>query len=171
MAAALPVVGGMVSAYGAMKQGVDQYSSLNQQADLAIQNAAEAEAKGKYDASRQQVIAGQKQGTAIAAFGASGVRTDSGSVTAVLGASAQNAELDRLNILHGADVRATNYTNQANLDRFGAESALKGSYFQAAGNVLGSAGKVFGNSQSANNPVNSDSDTMAGGGESAANYA
>jgi hypothetical protein len=57
----------------------------------------------------------------------------------VVQASHQNAELDRLNILHGADIRAINYENQAAMDKFGADSAIKGSYWSALGSITGGA--------------------------------
>jgi len=131
MAAAVPLVGGAIGAYGAIQQGQMTSDSLNQQADSLTQQAAEAEKKGEYDAMRQQIIAGRKIGAAEAAFAASGVSGDSGSAMAVLQASHMNAELDRLNIIHGAHVRAINYRNQATLNRYGAASAIQGSYWRA----------------------------------------
>lgn len=148
MAAALPVVGSAVSAYGALQAGQSTSQALNAQADLAIQNAQEAEDKGQFDANRQMLIAGKRIGESTAAYGAAGV-TESGSVVAVHQSSMANAELDRLNILHGADVRAIQYRNQAAMNRYGAESAIKGSYWQAAGYLTQGLVKTVANNQGA----------------------
>lgn len=151
-----------ISAKGEITQGKMTAASLNNQADNLMTQAQEAEDKGKYDAMREQLIAGQKIGTSIAAYGASGVSQNSGSVLDVVQASHQNAELDKLNILHGADVKAINYQNQASMNRFGAQSTLYGAYFAALGKMTGGAIKAASNSRSAS-PGGS-----SGGGEEAA---
>ena len=133
MAAAVPLIGAGISAYGDIQQGQMTSDTLNRQADNLSAQAREAEQKGQYDAMREQVIAGQKIGTTEAAYGASGVTSNSGSVMDVVAASHQNAELDRLNILHGADIRAINYQNQASMNRYGGASAVMGSYWKALG--------------------------------------
>jgi hypothetical protein len=135
--AAAPIVAGGISAYGAIQAGQSTADSLNAQADIAMKNADEALAQGKYNAARQSAVADNKIGASIAAYGASGVATNYGSAAEVIGAGARNAELDRLNILHGADVKAINYRNQAAMDRYGADSAIKGSYWQALGDISG----------------------------------
>ena len=135
MAAAIPIAGAALSAYGAVQQGSMTSDSLNEQARYLTAQAQESKAKGQYDAMRQQVVADHRIGASIAAYGASGVQQNSGSVLSVLQASHMNSELDRLNILHGADVRAINYYNQASMNRYGAQSALLGSYWKALGSL------------------------------------
>lgn len=132
MAAAMAVAGG-IKAIGSVLAGQSTANSLNAQADLQMQNAQEAERQGAYDASRSMYLAHQKIGDIEAGYGASGVTSNSGSVLDVLGASAANAELDRLNILHGADVKKIQYENQASIARAGAASAITGSYWSALG--------------------------------------
>jgi len=127
------IVGTGLSVYGAIQQGQMTSDTLNTQAQNLDAQAKEAESKGQYDAMREQLISGQKIGTSVAAYGASGVAGNSGSALDVIQASHQNAELDRMNILHGADIRAINYENQASMDRYGAQSAKLGSYWQALG--------------------------------------
>ena len=131
--------GGVLSAYGDIMQGQMTSQSLQAQAKLQEEQANEAGEAGQFNAARSMLISGQKIGQSIASYGASGVTQGSGSVQDVLGASAANAELDRLNILHGADIKAINYNNQASLDRYGADSALQGSYWKAAGSIEQSA--------------------------------
>jgi hypothetical protein len=128
---------GGISAYGAIQSGQMTSQSLNAQADYALQNAAEAEAQGAFDANRQSLVSASKIGTQQAALGASGVSSGYGSGANILAASASNAEMDRLNILHGADIKAINYQNQAALDRYGGASAVQGSYWKAAGDLTG----------------------------------
>lgn len=144
MAAAIPVAGAAISAYGDVQQGQMTSDTLNKQADNLTQQAAEAESKGQYDAMRSGMLATQRIGTATAAYGASGVGAGSGSVLDVTQAAHQNAELDRLNILHGADIRAINYDNQASMDRFGGESAVMGGYWKALGALSMGAVKADG---------------------------
>lgn len=174
MAAALPIVGAGISAFGALQQGKMTSDSLNNQANNLQAQSDEAEQKGKFDAMREQMIATQRIGTSEAAYGASGVSANSGSVIDVIQASHQNAELDRLNILHGADIRALNYQNQAAMDRYAAKSAIQGSQWQALGAITGGAIKVAGNSQSAQLPKNGSNEgagLVGGAGSEAGDYA
>jgi hypothetical protein len=133
MAAAIPLAGGALSAYGDIQQGQMTSDSLNEQARNLTAQAVEAEQKGQFDAMRQQLLSDHKIGASIAAYGASGVAANSGSALNVIQASHMNSELDRLNILHGADIRAINYQNQASMNRYGADSARLGSYWKALG--------------------------------------
>lgn len=148
MAAAIPamgVVGGVISGMGALKKGQMTANSLQAQAGLERVQAGEARQAGEFNAFRSQLQATQSLGRTTAAYGASGVSSDSTSAQAVLMAGAQNAELDRQNIIHGADIKATTYANQASLESFGANSALHGSYFSALSSVLGGSSQELGN--------------------------
>lgn len=133
MTAAVPVIGAGLSVFGDIQQGKMTSDSLNRQAQNLSTQAQEAEQKGQYDAMKQQLVASQRIGTAVASYGASGVTANSGSVLDVIQASHQNAELDKMNILHGADIRAINYQNQAAMNKYGAASAIQGSYWKALG--------------------------------------
>jgi hypothetical protein len=135
LGAGVSLASGLISAIGSIYQGQTTASALDAQANLADQNAAEAEAQGRYNAMKEQMLAGIKIGSISANYGASGVRSNSGSAEAVIAASTSNSELDRLNILHGADVRSIMYQNQASMDRVGATSALTGSTFAAVGSL------------------------------------
>ncbi len=146
------MLGGPFNAAGAIVQGQMTSQSLQNQANLQLSQATEAEAAGAYNATRQQMLASQKIGTSTAAYGAAGVTGSSGSVQDVLASSAANAELDRLNILHGADVKAINYENQAALDNYGAASAVYGSEWQAIGSITGGAIQGMGNQVSSSPP-------------------
>lgn len=128
--------GSFISAFGSLQAGQSTADSLQAQAALQRQQAQEALNAGQYDAMKSQMMSSMSIGKSIAAYGASGVTANSGSVLAVLAASASNAELDRLNILHGADIKAANYRNQAAMDEAGASSAIAGSRWAAFGNIM-----------------------------------
>lgn len=162
------MMGAPFAAAGALVQGKMTSDSLDAQADSQMQQSYEAERKGQADAMRSQVISAQKIGTATAAYGASGVTSNSGSVLDVIQASTQNAELDRLNILHGADVKAINYANQAALNRYGAKAALSGSYWNAVGAIMGGAFSGIGNNVNAGGVKRDATGTVSGEGEEAA---
>lgn len=140
MSEAMPEVsaaGGVVSGVGALIKGQMTANSLLAQARAEEVQAEQAREAGTYDVYRQQLQAAQSIGRATAAYGASGVASGSTSEQSVLMAGAANAELDRQVILHGADIKAVNYENESSLNKFGANSALEGSYFSALGSVLG----------------------------------
>lgn len=160
-AAAIPFLGA-IGAQGQEAQGVATYDALNSQADVQDQNASEALAQGQFNAMRQHMIAEKKIGTSEAAYSAAGVSGNSGSVLEVLRNSATNAELDRLNILHGADVKSINYENQAALNRYGAKSALVGSKWAALGSVTG--GLIKGYSAASAGATNASDTSYSGEG-------
>ena len=135
-------VGAAMGMIGSLMQGQAQASALERQADLNIQNAAEAKAQGAFNANRSQMTAGKRIGDIMAGYGASGVTATSGSVQEILRSSTANAEMDRLNILHGADLKAIQYENQASMERAGAGSARSGSIFGALGTAASTAGRM-----------------------------
>jgi hypothetical protein len=132
-----------VSAVGSLTKGSSESDALNYQAKIQGQNADAARVAAKADADRQQILANQKIGGIGAEYASSGVDSNSGSVLAVIGASAANSELDRQNILHGGDVRAINYQNQQNLDQTSAGNALKAGYYGAAASAIGVGAKLY----------------------------
>lgn len=139
-------LGGGQKAMGALYQGNMESSQLDQQAGMQRENARMAREKGASDADRQQIIAGHKIGAMHAGYGASGVSSQSGSVLDVLRMSAANAERDRLTILHGSNLRALNFENQAVMDEFGAKAALQAGYFNALTAVTGAGAGAYGKS-------------------------
>lgn len=142
---AIGAAGGMLGAAGALVKGQMTANSLLAQAKAQELQATEARQAGDYNAFRSQLGATAALGRAEAAYGASGVSSGSVSEQSVLMAGATNAELDRQNIIHGADIKAINYENEASLNRFGANSALQGSYFSAIGSLLGGSASALSN--------------------------
>lgn len=87
--------------------------SLKDQARVAEINAALAQRDAEFNAGRQSLAAGQIIAGTKADYAAAGFSGESGSVLAVLANSYANAELDRLSILHGGNVRSFNYAEEA----------------------------------------------------------
>lgn len=131
-------VGTAVSAVGALYAGEMESSALQAQATIQGQNAQLDLDAGNANAARSQILSGQRIGSIQASAGASGVQ-QSGSVLSVMAASSMNAEMDRQNVLHGAQVKAIQAENQQSMDSAGAQSALMGGYLKAAGGVAQAA--------------------------------
>lgn len=112
----------LVSAPFQMHAMDQEYDATTQayEDDINIQegNARTAEEAGRYNAGRQQDEANKMEGQTRADVGAAGITQDSGSVLDILRQAHTNAELDRLNIIHGADLKASDARNRAHsLDR------------------------------------------------------
>lgn len=173
---AFQVVGAGVSAYGDIVAGEDEASADQYNAYIANNNALIARQQGAYNAARQQGVSQRSIAKTTTAYAASGVATNTGSAAAVIGASAANAELDRQNIVHGADIRATAYTNQANMEIYQGQSAILNSHFKAIGALTGGATDILKQNTSAGSPGDvplgnaGDSVADGGGGMSASAY-
>lgn len=139
----LMVASTAVAAYGAIQAGKASSKAAKFNAAVAQQNAdisrqqADAAAQEKH---RQMV---QRLGSMEAAYGASGVTSDSGSVLDVLGDSIRQGTLDQLTAKYNGQVRAAGYTDNASLDTFQAHYAQTSSYMEAAGDALSGAGSVY----------------------------
>lgn len=134
----LMFAGAGLSAYGSMMGSQAQQQALNDQAATAEQNAKIAKQKAFADAEMfaiqsRKVLAEQK-----ADFSASGV--EGGSVFAVMADSKANAELDRLNILFGGNIRAAQYMSEAESKYQGAENVRQAGIYSAFGSIFSMGG-------------------------------
>lgn len=140
-AIALTVASTAVTAYGQYQQGKAQEANLKYQADLQEYNAKVAEnnailsrqaAEADADTiDRQRKVALAKQ---AAGFAAAGVTINEGSTLDVLGDTAAEFEMDRLNRLHQGQLGANAATIQAQQDRANAVGLLaQGKQAAAAG--------------------------------------
>lgn len=143
MGSALQLASGPISAIGGIASGQNQAGMLNSQADIATTNSNLALQAGVANARKQQMMSSQKIGAERAGISASGVDSGSGSALAVLQSSSMNAELDRLNILHGSQVQSTNFVNQATMDRDEASQSISASYMNAASSLLFASGSAM----------------------------
>lgn len=133
------------SAFGSLVQGQQTANQLDYNAQVQTNNANLALTAAASNAAKQSVSATRMLGNMSAGYAANGVTQTSGSVMAVMGASAANAELDRQNILYGGQVKAVNYENQASLDKTGATNAINASYFNALSSLVGGGAGMLGN--------------------------
>lgn len=118
-----------------------QVRSLSAQAGVAEKNADLAILQAKFNA-QNQVIQSQKQIAAgEAGYAASGV-SGGGSVFAVIADSMINAELDRLSIIHGGDVRAANFRNQAASAKQASRDASAAGFFNVLSTGFMAAGSA-----------------------------
>jgi hypothetical protein len=143
MAIPLMVAGMAMSALGAVRQAQATANAENYNAQLAEQNAQVATAQGNVAAEAQGRDAQRNIGRALAAYGASGVQTDTGSPSDVLAESARGAALDNLTIKYNAKLRALGLQAQAGLGRANAENATQSGYINATSSLLQGAGKMM----------------------------
>jgi hypothetical protein len=146
MAVPLIVASAVIGAAGAIRSAQAQSAASNYNAQVATQNASIAESQGNAAAEAQQRDAQRRLGSTLAAFGASGVQTDTGSPVDVLTDSARQATLDNLTTRYNYK-RGLGYTTQAQLDSASASNATTAGYLSAAGSLVGGASKAYGMSQ------------------------
>lgn len=146
--AALPMVlmvaSAAVSAVGAVRSSQAQAAASDYNAQVARQNAQIAEAQGNAAAEAHSRDAQRKMGAAVAAYGAAGVDTSSGSPSDVLADSARSAALDNLTIKYNAKLRAMGLEQQATLDNMSAANSRQAGVINATSSLLSGAGKAYG---------------------------
>ena len=161
------MAGNGFQAVGSIIQGNQTANMLRYQSTIQQQNATNALLAASNNANRQAMTTTRALGGITAAAGASGIETTSGSVQAVLGASAANGEMDRQNILYGGQIRAINSENQASMDSYSANNAETAGYINAAGGILTAGGQMMGNSSSSAPNVNDEDNGYDDGGQGA----
>lgn len=120
-----------MSFFGNIIQGQGQKLAADYNATIARQNAEIATQQGVAASEAQQRDAARKIGAATAAYGASGVSTDSASATDVLAESARNAMLDNLTLKYNYTLRSQGLRNQAALSEAEGEYASTASILNA----------------------------------------
>lgn len=150
------LAGGLLSAFGAEKQGAAQQAMYNYQAQVArinsqidLQNADYVRNQG----GQQSVIAGlrgaQQFGGIVAAQGASNIDVSSGSAARVQQSQRTITGMDVTQIRSNAaktaydyDVKSTMDLNQATLDVMAGQNAKLAGDINAASSILGTIGSV-----------------------------
>lgn len=130
-AAALAVI-----AVGNLMRGESEARAAKYNANIAEQNAVIARQQGQVAVEAQQRDAARKIGAMVAAYGASGVQTDSGSPLDVLADSASKSTLDGLTIKYNYTLKALGFDTQAKLDRMGAKTARTSGILGGAASAL-----------------------------------
>lgn len=145
------IMGGSgLTTMGDIAQGETTNNMLKYNANVQIQNAANARAAAALNANKQSIMAQKTLGAIQANYGASGVEGTSGSVMDVMAASASNAELDRQNILYGGEIKAINSENQASMDRFEGSQAVSAGYLNAVASMATAGGQLLSSNYGSN---------------------
>lgn len=134
-----PLIGGFFQGMGALMEADDRAWALRDEGDALNRSAKIARAAGKFNAERQQVVAGKQLEEMKVGYATSGVSLDSGSVLDVLRESASNAEMDRMNILYSTELQAKNMEEGAAAAYDAAKKEKKKGNFQAFAAIFGGA--------------------------------
>jgi hypothetical protein len=132
-----------VSALGSMKQGNDAKAAANYNAAQATADAQANTAAAKVQAQRIREQGAQQASQANAAFGASGVETDSGTALRVTSGIAGDAEQDAYQtILNGVN-GSNRMRAQAQADRLSGKQAQQAGMINAGSSLLSSGSKMY----------------------------
>jgi len=156
--AMLGLIGGVISAFGAIQAGQAQKASADYQAAVARNNKIIAEQSAVYDLQSGQVEEqasrmkyGEAIGEAKAAQSASGIETETGSAPKARQTIQLMEELDAATIADRAGlsayykrVQGTNFEAEARLREFEGKQAVTASYFSAAGSLIGGLSSMMG---------------------------
>ncbi len=159
MAGGAAVGGGLLGGIGAMQSARADAAALEEDAQTQMENAVIARKAGVYDSERLQVATGRKIGEMQAGYAASGIEADSGSVLDTLAFSHTNAEMDRLNILYGSELKARGFERQAASDKSRASAAKSMGYFQAFTSAFSGGYKAYNYSASGKSAKENSSDS------------
>ncbi len=150
------LAGGLLSAYGANKQGEAQQQMYNYRAqvakinaDIDRQNSAWALTKGQAEEQQYGMKAAQQRGAIRVAQGASGLDVNSGSNAAVQQSQEKIKNIDMSTIRANAAKVAYDYRtkavmdeNQASLDIMAGQNAKQAGEINAMSSILGTVGTV-----------------------------
>jgi hypothetical protein len=154
----LGLLGGIISAVGAIQAGQSQKAEADYQAAVARNNKVIADQNAVYEVQAGQVEEqasrmkyGEVLGEEKAQQGASGIQTESGSAPKVRQTTQLMSELDAATIADNAAYRAyglrtqgTNFESQARLYEFQGKQAETASFFNAAGSIIGGFSSMVG---------------------------
>ena len=119
-----------LSMVGSISQGNSNANVADYNADVAGANASTVTQQGAEEARRSLVNTRKFEGQEGAAYGASGV--SGGSAQDVMRSTAAQGALNALTITNNAAIKATSYTNEANLDTYRAGNDQMAGYLGAA---------------------------------------
>jgi hypothetical protein len=142
-ALALSAVGAGVSAYGAYQQGKSQEAIANYNAALERNRAIQAQQDAKAAAAaqrREKDILTKRQRALYAKAGV----TNEGTPLEVMIDTAQQMELEALEIERGGDIMASQHRSQAVIDTYSGKAAKRGAMYSAGATLLQGAGSIAG---------------------------
>ena len=138
----LGVIGGVISAVGAITQAQAAANAAEYNQKVNERNAQAALAQGAAEAERVQRTNAQKLGALRAAFGDAGVAFE-GSALNIFEDSATEAELDVRRVRYSAQVRSTGFADQAVLDGMEAKAASTAGILGAASAFVGAGRSIL----------------------------
>ena len=130
------------SGFGGFISKQSEAKALKDQAQQSFENAKTAKLQAQNEAELQVLQSRKLLGEQTAGFAAAGV--EGGSVFAVMADSMINAEMDRLSILYGGDIRSENFSAQGSSQRRGASNLKTASFFDFMAGATGAYGKAQG---------------------------
>lgn len=139
----MTMLGGIMSAQAAQRQGKAAADAARFNAASAQRNADAARSQAAQDAAAKEREGIKHIGAMRAAYGAAGV-TSEGSPLDVLAETAGNLELDRQTILYKGNLRALGYEDEATLDLMAAGNYEKAGDEKATSALLGAGVQAFG---------------------------
>lgn len=143
----IPIVAGVVQAYGQVQQGRAAKNAANYNAGMMRAQARDAVERGDMEAEVQSAKVKQVMGRQRAAMGASGADVDTGSFGDVLEDTAGAGALDTEQIRHNAWRSAWGLETQADLTKAQGQAAYDAGAWGAAGTLLTSAVDAYGMGQ------------------------
>lgn len=132
----LGIIGGAISAAGALASASAQSSAYKAQAKFEQRQSVMDLQAGAYKAAREKAVNDAKLANASGQYLSQGIAL-SGSPDAVLQSGATQANLDQEAIKYGATVQSGNDQFSAGMARANASSAMLGGIFGAAGSLIG----------------------------------
>lgn len=142
LAAPVAIGGSLLSAFGSLTSGEQQYSAAKYQAAQLQQNAVQAEAAGQRDAANQIRQSELMQSRALAVAGASGAGAVDPTVLRIIAGIAGEGELAAQTAQYNASEAARGMRNQANATMFEGKQAKSASKIKALSTVLSGAGNA-----------------------------
>lgn len=146
MAVAVPyliLAAATVSAVGAVRQGQAASNAANYNAEVASQNAQAMSAQGEAASEQLTRTTEQRQGAAMAAYGASGVQMGEGSPMDVMQSNVRAATLDNLTSQYNYKMRGLGYQDSAALMSSQASNDTTAGYLSGMGALFQGAGTAI----------------------------
>ena len=142
MAAAASIGGSLLSAFGSLEKGKEQYKAAKYQAAQLQSNANQAEGSGQRDAIAQLRQSDLLQSRALAVAGASGAGAVDPTVLRIISGIAGEGQLAANTAMYNANEAARGMRNQAAAGLYEAKQAKKASMITALSTVLSGAGSA-----------------------------
>lgn len=138
----LAIGSAVFGAVGTLAEGQAQANAANYNAEVARMNAAHASAAGSQQATMESLKGAAIGGQLKAQQSANNVDVNTGSALKVQQGQREASELNAATTENNALLEAYGYKSQAALDSAEAQQAVEGSWFKAAGGLLGDASSL-----------------------------